>query len=334
MITDARVLQPEFIPREVKHRDAEINTLSSVLRPLTNGNPADPAFLYGPSGVGKTCIAQVTVERLRESVVNINHQYVNCWEDHSRFKTLYRLLDGITQTIDIHRQSTPKDELLERLRTYDGPPYVVILDEVDQLEDKSLLYDLYRIPNLTMILIANSEEGLFASLDDRLNSRLTSSTRVHFRPYTNDELVAILQDRVRWGLNGNVITTNQLELIANAAAGDARIALGILRQATQQAQEQSCAEIPESLIRNAIPEAKSEIQQKTVDRLTEHQRLLYDIISEYGEITPSELYSEYTAQCSDPKTQRMVRNYLSKLEHYNLIESKGNTKARRYCVRE
>ena len=61
MITDARVLQPEFIPSEVKHRDAEVNTLSSVLRPLINGERTDPAFLYGPSGTGKTCIAQFTV---------------------------------------------------------------------------------------------------------------------------------------------------------------------------------------------------------------------------------------------------------------------------------
>jgi len=53
-ITDARVLQPEFIPREVQHRDAEVNYLSSVLAPITDGRRADPALLYGPSGVGKT----------------------------------------------------------------------------------------------------------------------------------------------------------------------------------------------------------------------------------------------------------------------------------------
>lgn len=44
MITDARVLQPEFIPREVKHRDAEVNYLSSVLRPILDGRTADPSF--------------------------------------------------------------------------------------------------------------------------------------------------------------------------------------------------------------------------------------------------------------------------------------------------
>lgn len=80
MITDARVLQPEFIPREVQHRDAEVNYLSSVLDPITHGERADPALLHGPSGAGKTCIAQFLVERLREEVMDINYQYVNCWE--------------------------------------------------------------------------------------------------------------------------------------------------------------------------------------------------------------------------------------------------------------
>jgi len=73
MITDARVLQAEFIPKEVKHREGEVTHLSSALHPIMDGEPADPAFLYGPSGVGKTCIAQFTVERLRENVVDLNY---------------------------------------------------------------------------------------------------------------------------------------------------------------------------------------------------------------------------------------------------------------------
>ena len=54
MITDARVLQPEFIPQEVKHRDGEVNNFSAEVLPLIDGVPTDPAFLYGLSGVGKT----------------------------------------------------------------------------------------------------------------------------------------------------------------------------------------------------------------------------------------------------------------------------------------
>lgn len=333
MITDARVLQPEFIPTEVKHRDAEVNTLSSVLRPLTDGGRADPAFLYGPSGTGKTCIAQFTVERLREQVVDVNYQYVNCWEDYSRFKTLYSILDGINETFDIHRQSTPKDVLLDRLRDYTGPPYVVILDEVDQLQDKRLLYDLYRIQNLTMLLIANKEPEVFATIDDRLSSRLTTATRIHFDQYSNSELTAILNDRVQWGLTPDAIDREQLSHIAAKAGGDARIAIGILRNAARHAHEHSLDEIPADVIQGVVPETKSEIKQKTIDRLTEHQRVLYDIITDHDTIEPKPLYEAYQDRVDDPKTRRTVRNHLSKLEHYNLIEADGNTKDRIYRAR-
>jgi len=330
MITDARVLQPEFIPREVQHRDSEVNYLSSTLGPITNGEQPDPALLHGPSGVGKTCIAQYIVEQLREAVVDVNTQYVNCWEDYNRFKTLYRLLDGIQQTTTIHRQSTPTDELLERLRDYNGPPYVVILDEVDQLEDKSLLYDLYRVRPLTMVLISNSEQALFSSVGERLNSRLTNAARIHFRAYREDELVAILQDRVNWGLEPAVISESELETIAVNAAGDARVAIGILRRAAREARDGGADRITDELIRKVVPEAKSEIEQKTIDRLKPHQEILYRIISQHDEIKPQPLYDAYRDRADDPNSQRMVRNYLSKLEHYNLIVAEGNTKARRY----
>ena len=61
MITDARVLDPEFIPNDVVHRDDEINRLTNTLRPIIDGKTAEPAFLHGPSGAGKTCIAQYTL---------------------------------------------------------------------------------------------------------------------------------------------------------------------------------------------------------------------------------------------------------------------------------
>ena len=92
MITDARVLQPEFVPQDVVHRDGEINHLTSTLKPIMDGEGAEPSFLYGPSGTGKTCIARYALERLRETIIDVETQYVNCWDDHSRYTVLYRLL--------------------------------------------------------------------------------------------------------------------------------------------------------------------------------------------------------------------------------------------------
>lgn len=334
MIEDARVLQPEFQPREVVHRDAETQQLSNALEPLIRGERPETALLYGPSGVGKTCIARFTVERLREQALDVEHQYVNCWEDYTPYKTLYRILEGINQSFDIHRQSTPQDVLLERLRDYNEHPYVVILDEVDQLDDKSLLYDLYRIRVLTMVLIANEEDGLFATLDDRVNSRLSSCMRIKFQRYTQHELSAILRDRVRWGLTPEAIPDELIAEIADAAAGDARAGIGILRNAARHAQREGSETITAEMIETAVPETHSELKQASREKLNPHQEVLYDILQDHGAIQPGELYRAYENQVDDSKTKRTVRNHLSKLEHYNLIESDGNTRARTYRLKD
>lgn len=333
MIRDARVLQPAFVPREVEHRNAEVNVLSNALRPIMDGHPGETTLLLGPSGAGKTCVARYTVERLRENVLDIKTQYVNCWQDYTRFRALYQVLDGIGRTVDVHRQSTPTDELLDRIQSYDGPQCVVVLDEVDQLEEKTALYDLYRAHNISLILIANREEELFAQFDDRLTSRFHSSERVQFDKYRLDELVSILKARVRWALSEDVIGKQELALIADAAAGDARIAIGILRNAARRAMQGNDDTISKEIVDEAIPEGRREVRQKAVEQLYPHQRALYEILDEEGELNPGELYEAYEAEVDEPKTKRTMRNYLSKMTHYGLVASEGEKRARTYRLR-
>ncbi|WP_303704280.1 hypothetical protein [Haloquadratum walsbyi] len=68
--------------------------------------------------------------------------------------------------VSIHRQSTPCDERLDRLRACDDPHCVVIPDEVDQLQNKDVLSDLQWTRNL----IVDRQEDVFSFLDERLNS--------------------------------------------------------------------------------------------------------------------------------------------------------------------
>lgn len=330
MIRDARVLQSQFVPDELEHRNAEINALSNTLKPIMDGHVGDTSLLLGPSGAGKTCIAQFTVERLRENVLDINTQYINCWQDYARFQVLYRLLETIGSTVDIHRRSTPTDELLDRLRQYDGPQFVAILDEVDQLKDNRVLYDLYQFPQITMILITNREQDLFAQLDKRLTSRLHPSVRISFEKYHLDELVSILKARVRWGLVDDAIGASELEVIADAAAGDARIAIGILRHAARLAEQADTQQITPTIVQQAIPEGRQDVRQKTIEQLTAHQRALYKILQEQGELDPATLYAAYRDRVDEPKTNRTVRNYLTKMEHYRLIHAEGENRARTY----
>jgi len=140
MIRDARVLRAGFVPREAEHGDAEVDHLSSVLELITNGEPTDTAIVIRLSSAGKTCILQFVTERLREKVLDVETTHVNCWRNY-RVPHPLPILDDIGVTIDIHRQQTPRGELVDRLQQHDGLRTVVIPDGVDQLEDPSVIYD-------------------------------------------------------------------------------------------------------------------------------------------------------------------------------------------------
>jgi len=332
MIRDARVLRAGFIPKEIEHRDAEVNHLSSVLEPITNGEPADTAVVTGPSGAGKTCIAKFVTERLREEVLDIETTYVNCWRNYTRFRTLYQILDDLGQTIDIHRQSTPHDELVDRLQQYDGPRTVIILDEVDQLEDPGVLYDFHSLEQFALVCIANKEEELFSRVDDRLVSRLRSSEHVRMDKYHDEQLYDILRARAKWGLDEDVITDDQLYHVADAAAGDARLAIGILRTAASEADREDEERITGEMLLDAADDARAQIRQTSLDSLTPHQQTVYEIVHEDGPLGPGAIHERYSDAVDDPRTKRTVRTYLSKMVQYNLLEADGTSRDRQYSV--
>lgn len=334
MITDARVFQEDFVPSDVVHRHDEIDALSNALSPILRDEPPENAFLFGPTGAGKTCVARYTVQKLQTELIDVDAQYVNCWQDYTRYRVLYQILDCIGETLNIHRQSTPMDELVDRLRDATGRPYVVILDEADQLEDEGVLYDLYRIPAITMVLLSNREEELFVDLDDRIDSRLQSGVRIRFDRYGTDDLTAILRKRAEEGLEPGAVSTGQLRAVADGAGGDARVAIGSLRAAARTARERGLDEVTDEVVETAIPDARATIRRKTVDRLTDHQRALYETVEEAGEIAPGELYAAYREAVDEPRSRRMVRNYLSKMEHYNLVVAEGENRGRTYRLSE
>lgn len=330
MLTDAQVFEEEFVPADVVHRHDEINAVSDALEPITRDRAAEATFLFGPTGVGKTCVARYTARRLQRELVDLDVQYVNCWQNYTRFRVLYTVLEGLGEAHGIHRGSTPKDELFARLREATDRPYVVILDEADQLADDTVLYDLHRIPAVSLVCIANGERDVFATLDDRVRSRIGTGPRVRFDRYSIAELVDILAHRAVNGLEQGVIDERQLRRIADAAAGDARVAIRTLRAAARAAGTEGNDRITDETVSAAIPEARATIEQSTLDQLTDHQRVVFEVVDERGPVSPGDLYDAYRERVEEPRGKRMVRKYLRKLEQYDLIESEGEKRGRTY----
>jgi Cdc6-like AAA superfamily ATPase len=86
------------------------------------------------------------------------------------------------------------------------------------------------------------------------------------------------------------------------------------------------------MLLDAAEDARAQIKQKSLDSLTPHQRVVYDIVRDHGPIGPSEIHEQYAEEVDDPRTKRTVRTYLSKMEQYNLLKTEGTSRDREYSL--
>jgi Cdc6-like AAA superfamily ATPase len=112
MIEDAPVLRKGV---RAERRGSPRSRGERVLDLLTHGESTEPALVSGPSDVGETTITKLVISWLRETVLNVEVIHLNCWQAYSRFKATYEILRELGKSVDICRQSTPHDELLDRL---------------------------------------------------------------------------------------------------------------------------------------------------------------------------------------------------------------------------
>jgi len=123
-------------------------------------------------------------------------------------------------------------------------------------------------------------EELFSRVDDRLVSRLRSREHVRMDKYHDEQLYDILSARAKWGLDENIIIDDQLYRIADAAAGDAHLAIGILRTAAGKVGRENHERITDNVLLDAAESARAQIKQKSINSLTSHQQAMYNIIRE------------------------------------------------------
>ncbi|WP_368409255.1 hypothetical protein [Halomarina litorea] len=103
--------------------------------------------------------------------------------------------------------------------------------------------------------------------------------------------------------------------------------------AVERSEREGHETVSNAVIDRVVPEAQSVVRQRNVETLTDDQRVVYDIIAEREEVAPAELYDAYRGRVDDPRSERMVRNYLAKMVQYNLVTATGRGQQRRYqCV--
>jgi Cdc6-like AAA superfamily ATPase len=216
----------------------------------------------------------------------------------------------------------------DRIRDHDGQ-FVAVLDEIDLLEDMRVLLALTDLPDVAIVTICLDEDQWLAGADERIRSRIRSAETIELSSYGHAELVDILEHRVAYGLDGTV-TAPTIADIADRAAGDARVAITLLRQAAKYVDDGQARTLNTQVVDAVADSAEVALAKTREQSFGVHQKALYEIIREAGSLKAGELHREYEERMDDPRESSTRWRYLDRLEAYGLIETTGTGRGTRY----
>ncbi len=360
---DKFLLQSNYSPDEIPHRDVQIKQIASILAPVLRGEKTSNLFLYGKTGTGKTLSIQFVKEELLKRAkknpdFKLKIEYLNC-KLKKISDTEYRILAEIIKKLggEVPATGLPTEAVYSRfieLIDSEKQLIVLILDEIDQTVKKissDFLYNLTRLnaelakTKICVVGISNNLTFL-DEIDPRVRSSL-SEEEIVFPPYNALQLQEILHKRAEDAFKEGIVDEGVIAKCAAFAArehGDARRALDLLRIAGELAERDRSKKI---LLKH-IDEANNKIERdKILDVIKtepkQFQYVLHSIIclSEKYKNEPiftGDVYNFYQEVClrnkSEVLTQRRVSDIIQEFDMLGIINVRVISKGRGGRTRE
>lgn len=360
IFANKRVLQANYVPEQILHRETELHAVAQVIAPALKGEKSSNLFVYGKPGTGKTLVVRQSTSQLQAVAVArglpVKVLYVNC-KLKRLADTEYRLLAQLAREMDRPLPPTglPTDEIYRvffDLISARSGSFILVLDEIDQLVKKTgdeLLYNLTRIntelSSSQLSIIGISNDLTFTELlDSRVKSSL-SEEEILFAPYTAPELQAILEMRAAQAFKPGVLEQGVIAKCAAYAArehGDARRAIELLRVAGELCEREGSTSLGFSHIDLAEEKIERDRVLDIVASLPRQSQLvLYGILSIASDrhvMHTGEIYELYLELCSRlglrPLTQRRVSDMITELDMLGVINARVISKGRHGRTRE
>lgn len=344
-------LQSSYVPKELPHREGEVKQLAQMLAPSLRLEKPSNIFLYGKPGTGKTAVVLFVGSRLQEKAQEnekpVKFLYINTGlkkvadTEYRLYAHICRLLGDLVPDTGIPTHTVYENmaELLD-----ENPAiYLVVLDEVDVLVDKSpeALYTLSRINSelensrISVIGITN-EFNVLEDLDSRTKSSL-SEEEIVFPPYNANQLRDILHERSEKCFSPGSLEDSAVSLCAAAAAkehGDARRALELLRVSAELAEREASPKVLKKHVEDAVGKLHKDRILSFVKKLPDHQKLVLQAMLglEKPVSYTREIYDKYVELASRARlnelTMRRVLDIIGEFESAGIVGTKVISRGR------
>jgi cell division control protein 6 len=360
LFQDKMVLQSNYVPDHLNHRDEQIQQIAKIVAPALRTERPSNLFIYGKTGTGKTVTVRHTLHSMWEIAkrdgIPIKVCYLNCKLKRVA-DTEYRLIAELARLFGkaVPVTGLPTDEVYASFyRAIDDEKQIIILilDEIDQLVDKigdEILYNLTRINQelklAQLAIIGISNNLIFSNnLDPRVKSSLSEEELI-FPPYNAVQLQQILQARAQRAFREAVIGEGVIQKCAAYAArehGDARRALELLRVAGEVAERSESKTITTEHIDLAEEKIERDRIIDTIQTQTPQWHAVLQSVLLLADrrraIFTGDVYDVYRGVCQNtglrPLTQRRVSGIIAEMDMLGIVNAKVISKGRFGRMRE
>jgi archaeal cell division control protein 6 len=342
LVKDPRVLDFSYVPDQLVHREGQMKMLSALFSPVLDGPLSQTAFLLGPVGTGKTCLANrfcLDFVAAGKGTKAIEYKFVNCRDKRKNITVMYEICKtyqpfigkgySVSDLLDVVRKDIEKRKI----------HLIVVLDEVDALllgDGPDLIYSLTRFDegrpqagSLSLIMI--STKNILNNLDVATMSTFKRSHIINFGAYTEKELLDIVKQRVTLGLHMGVMPARVMEEIVHMASeqGDARRAIELIQFATSFADQEGRSKIAIEDLRKAKASIAKVDVEPFIMTLERHKKLallgIARALKARSSITMGEAQKNYVVACEEidekPRSHTQFWKYIQDLSAVGIIES-------------
>lgn len=353
---DRDALREDYQPKKLVGRDDELATYQTTLQPVINGEQPNNVFLYGKTGVGKTAATRYLLTHLREDAeqyddLSLSIVSLNCDGLTSSYQIATHLVNALRP--DSEQISTTGyplasvyEMLWEELDALSGTT-LVVLDEIDNIDDNSILYQLPRarangnLERTKLGLIGISNDFSFRDcLSPKVKSSLCEQ-EIHYPAYNANDLRAILEQRVSVAFHEGSVDEGVVSLCAAYGAkdaGDARQSIDLLLKGGDLARDEGASSVAVRHIDHGREALKRGRVTEGIQGLTEHGHLvLYALLTLDLEgaspIRSRDIRPRYTRFCEladrDPLVPRRMRDHLGELAMLGITSVTERNEGRR-----
>ncbi|MDP2908409.1 MAG: AAA family ATPase [Nanoarchaeota archaeon] len=311
----------DYVPKIIKYRENQQQHMVTCIKPLFQNKNGTHLLITGKPGIGKTVAMKKVFEELEQETLDIIPIYINCWKKDTFYKIALYMCEKAGYKWTHNKKS---DEIFkEACKLLNKKKVVFCFDEVDKLEEQSILYsileDLYK---KTVFLITNEKEWL-AKLDQRIRSRMIPEI-LEFEPYSYDETKGILEQRKETAFVPDVWQEEAFEKVVEKTAelGDIRTGLFLLKESGNIAEGKSSKKITLEHAEKAIKKLDSFKIRDSKD-LGDEEKFILDLVKEKPESTLTQIYEEYKK--SYKQSYRTLQRKVRDMEEAGLLTIKENT---------